>query len=127
MMDIGNLWYIEREIKDMIDKIKEYLEYKKNKKIAKRELAKMAATTLPVIRETFGKVVDIAKFIIKLTNEAKNVENEKLVEMVLNEVSTVLQTDNARIIEILTYMANLQPDDIQKIVVHSMVETMPKD
>lgn len=46
--------------------------------------------------------------------------------MVLNEVSTALQTDNNRIIEILTYMANLQPEDIQKILVHSVVETMPK-
>ena len=111
----------------MINKMKEYLEYRKNKKIAKRELAKMAATTLPVIRETSNKAADIAKFVIKLTNETKNIKGEKLVEMVLGEVSTVLQTDNDRIIEILTYMASLQPSEIQKILVHSMVETMPKD
>lgn len=110
----------------MINKIKEYLEYRRNKKIAKRELAKMAATTLPVIREVSDNGTDIAKFIIKLTNETKNVKGEKLVEMVLNEVSTALQTDNNRIIEILTYMANLQPEDIQKILVHSVVETTPK-
>ena len=111
----------------MINKMKEYLEYRKNKKIAKRELAKMAATTLPVIRETSNKAADIAKFVIKLTNETKNIKGEKLVEMVLGEVSTVLQTDNDRTIEILTYMASLQPSEIQKILVHSMVETMPKD
>jgi len=110
-----------------MNRIKEYLEYKKNKKIAKRELAKMAATTLPVIRETSSKAADIAKFIVRLTNETKNIKGEKLVKMVLNEVSTTLQTDNARIIEILTYMASLQPADIQKILVHSVVETMPKD
>lgn len=111
----------------MIKKIKEYWEYRRNKKIAKRELARMAATTLPVIREVSDKGVDIAKFIVKLTNETKNIKGEKLVELVLNEVSTVLQTDNSRIIEILTYMANLNPDDIQKILVHSVVETMPKN
>ena len=111
----------------MINKFKEYLEYRRNKKIAKRELAKMVATTLPVIREVSDKGTDIAKFVVKLTNDTKNVEGEKLVEMVLNELSTALQTDNNRIIEIFTYMASLSPQDIQKILVHSIVETMPTD
>ena len=111
----------------MMKRIKEYLEYRKNKKIAKRELAKMAATTLPVIREISDKGTDIAKFIVKLTNESKNVEGERLVEMVLNEVSAALKTDNNRIIEILTYMSSLSPQDIQKVLVHSAVETMPTD
>ena len=111
----------------MINKFKEYLEYRRNKKIAKRELAKMVATTLPVIREVSDKGTDIAKFVVKLTNDTKNVEGEKLVEMVLNELSTALQTDNNRIIEILTYMASLSPEDIQKVLVHSVVETMQTD
>lgn len=111
----------------MIKRIKEYLEYRKNKKIAKRELAKMAATTLPVIRDVSDKGTDIAKFVVKLTNETKNVEGERLIELVLNEVSNALQTDNNRIIEILSYMANLSPQDIQKVLVHSAVETMPTD
>lgn len=111
----------------MINRIKEYFEYRKNKKIAKREFAKMAATTLPVIREVSDKGTDIAKFVVKLTNETKNIKGERLVELVLNEVSTALQTDNNRIIEILSYMANLSPQDIQKVLVHSAVETMPTD
>ena len=111
----------------MIKRIKEYLEYRKNKKIAKREFAKMVATTLPVIRKVSDKGADIVKFIVKLTNESKNVEGERLVEMVLNEVSAALKTDNNRIIEILTYMASLSPQDIQKVLVHSAVETMPTD
>ena len=111
----------------MIKRIKEYLEYRRNKRIAKRELVKMVATTLPVIREVSDKGTDIAKFIVKLTNETKNIKGERLVELVLNEVSTVLQTDNNRIIEILTYMASLSPQDIQKVLVHSAVETMPTD
>ena len=111
----------------MINRIKGYLEYRKNKRIAKREFVKMAATTLPVIREVSDKGTDIAKFVVKLTNETKNIKGERLVEMVLNEVSTALQTDNNRIIEILTYMASLSPQDIQKVLVHSAVETMPTD
>lgn len=111
----------------MINRIKEYFEYRKNKKIAKKELARMAATTLPVIREVSDKGADIAKFVVKLTNETKNIKGERLVELVLNEVSTALQTDNNRIIEIITYMASLSPQDIQKVLVHSAVETMPTD
>ena len=119
--------YNRRRIVYMINRIKEYFEYRRNKKIAKREFAKMAATTLPVIREVSDKGTDIAKFVVKLTNETKNIKGERLIEMVLNEVSTALQTDNNRIIEILTYMASLSPQDIQKILVHSIVETMPTD
>ena len=111
----------------MIKKIREYVEYRKNKKIVKRELAKMGATVLPVVRTVSTKGTDIVKFVVKLTNETKNVDGERLVSMVLNEVSTALQTDNNRIIEILTYMASLSPEDIKKILVHSMVETMPKE
>ena len=111
----------------MINRIKEYLEYRKNKRIAKYELAKMASTTLPVVREVSDKSTDIAKFVIKLTNDGKNLGGEKLFELVLSEVSDMLQTDNERIIEILTYMANLSPQDIQKILVHSMVETLPTE
>ena len=111
----------------MIKRIKKYLEYRRNKRIAKRELAKMAATTLPVIREVSDKGTDIAKFVVKLTNETKNIKGERLVEMVLNEVSTALKADNNRIIEILTYMASLSPQDSQKILVHSVAETMPND
>ena len=111
----------------MINRIKEYLEYRRNKKIAKRELAKMAATTLPVIREVSDKGTDIAKFVVKLTNETKNIKGERLVELVLNELSATLQTDNNGFMEILTDMASLSPQDIQKILVHSIVETMPTD
>ena len=111
----------------MIKLINEYLEYRRNKKNTKRELVKMTATVLPVIREVSDKGVDIAKFAVKLTNETKNIKGERLIELVLNELSNALQTDNSRIIEILTYMANLEPEDIQKILVHSMVETMPTD
>lgn len=111
----------------MINKINEYLEYRRNKKIGKRELVKIAATVLPTIREVSDKGAYIVNFVVKLTNETKNIKGERLIELVLNEVSTTLQTDNSRIIEILSYMANMSPQDVQKILVHSMVETIPKE
>lgn len=111
----------------MTNKIKEYLQYRRNKRIAKRELAKMAATTLPVVSEVSEKGTDIAKFIINLVNATKNVDGEKLVEITLNELSTALQTSNNRLIEILTYVASLSSEDIQKIITHSIVETMDTD
>lgn len=111
----------------MIKKIKEYLEYRKNKKIAKRELAKMAVTTLPVVRNVSEKGTDISKFIIKLTNETKNVKGERLIEMVLSEVSNALQTNNGRIVEILSYLFTLSPEDMHKILIHSIVETSQTD
>lgn len=111
----------------MISRIKEYLEYRRNTKVTKRTLAKMAATTLPAIKEISDTGSDIVKFVVKLTNETKNINGEKLVEMVLNEISGVLQTDNNRIVEILSYLASLSPEDIQTILIHSAVETINSD
>ena len=108
----------------MIERIRKYFEYRRNKKLAKRELAKIAAVTLPVVREVSGKGADIVQFIVKLTNATSDVNGEKLIEMVLSEVSDALQVDNSRIIEVLTYMAKLQPEDIQRILIHSVGETM---
>ena len=107
----------------MLNKFKEYLEYRKNKKIAKRELAIMAANTLPVIREVSGKGTETIKFFAKLVDETKNINGERLVEIVLKEVASALQTDNNRLIEILTYMVNLSPEDMRKILIHSVVES----
>ncbi len=76
----------------MINKIKEYFTYKRNKKLAEKELAKIAALILPTVRE----------------------------------ISDALQSEHSRMIEMLTYIAELSPDEIQKILVHAMVETMPE-
>lgn len=110
-----------------MNKIKEYMEYKRNKKIVKKEFTKIATTTLPIINELSVKGIDIIKFVIKLVNVTQEVDGERFLELILKEVSTVLQTDNSRIIEILTYMANLSSEDIQKILVHSVVDTMPSN
>lgn len=108
----------------MIERIKKYLEYRRNKKIAKRELAKMAAVVLPAVRAVSDKGAEIVQFVVKLTNETKNVNGEKLIEMVLSETAGALQVDNSRIMEVLTYMVNLKPEDIQKILDHSLDESI---
>lgn len=108
-------------------RIKDYLNYKRNKRIAKREFVNIAATILPTINILSNKSADIIKFIVNLTNETKNIKGERLVELVLNEVSSALQTDNNRLIEILTYMANLSPEDMRKILIHSVVENTTND
>lgn len=108
----------------MIERIKKYFEYKRNKKLAKRELAKTALIMLPIVREISDKGSDIVQFIVKLANATSDINGEKLIEMVLSEISSALQVDNNRIIEVLTYMAKLQPEDIQRILIHSVGETI---
>lgn len=105
--------------------IKDYLEYRRNKKIAKREIAKIAATTLPVVREVSDKSADIAKFVLKLINETKEINGEEFVKIVIGNIADVLKTSDNRLINIITYMASLSPEEIQKLLVHSMVSTMP--
>lgn len=108
----------------MIKKLNEYLLYRRSKRIAKRELTAIAAATLPLIRNISDKGSSIVNFVTRLAEETKKVEGEQLIHMVLDEVSTILDTDNDRIVEILSYLANMSPEDIQKILVHSVVETI---
>lgn len=109
----------------MIKKIKEYLTYRRNTRIAKRELAQMAAAALPVIRRISEQSTDILGFIAKLAKETKNVGGERFLELVLREISGTLQTSSGQIIEMLTYIAGLKPEDIRKLLMHSLVETLP--
>lgn len=108
----------------MIRKIKSYFEYRKNKRIAKRELAAIAATTLPLIRNFTTKSTDIFKFVVRLSEESKNVKGEELFQMILTELADVLNTNESRIVEIASYIATLSASDIQKIITHSVVETI---
>lgn len=110
----------------MIKKIKEYFEYRKNKKIAKRAIVNVAASVLPAIDTITAKGADIVRVLARIAEEAKNTNDGDLVEMVLDKVAEVLKTDNSRLVDILTYMVNLQPNEIQKILVHSMVKSNPE-
>lgn len=111
----------------MFDKIKDYITYRRNKKIAKREIAKMSTTTLPVIREFAEHKADTLDFIKNTALAAKDVDGSQLVNMVIDAVAEMFSVDHKRFIEIGSYLVSLSPEEIQKILVHSMVETMPND
>lgn len=111
----------------MLKKIKEYIEYRKNKKIAKKAMVSIAATVLPTVRELSEKGTFIVKFVTRLANETKNIESDELVKTVLSEISDVLKTSESRLIEIFTYMAGLSGEEINKILVHSIVETKDEE
>lgn len=108
----------------MIKKIKEYLEYRRNKKLVKKEIAKIGASILPIVSNasTVGK--DVIMFVTKLANESNKIEGEQFIEMILSELSKMLQTDNERILQIITYIAQLSPRDIQNIITNAAVNTM---
>ena len=109
----------------MLNKIKEYITYRKNKKIAKRELAKVVATTLPVIREFAEHKAYTLDFIKNTALAAKNMDGSELVNMVVDAVAEMFAVDHERFIEVGSYLVSLSPEEIQKILMHSMVETIP--
>ena len=110
---------------NMFNKIKEYITYRRNKKIAKRELAKMAATTLPVIREFAEHKADTLDFIKNTALATKNMDGSELVNMVIDTVAEMFSADHKRFIEVGSYLVSLSPEEIQNILMHSMVETIP--
>ena len=110
----------------MFRKMNEYLQYRRNVKQAKKELAMIAAATLPAIRIASKKKADFILFLENLVKETKDMEGERFVETVLDTISQTLQTNNSRILELLTYLASLEPEEIQKLSVHGIVETSKK-
>lgn len=107
----------------MTKKIKEYLAYRRNRKTTKREMAKMLASALPVVREFTQKSSSLLSFVIKLAKASENVTAEDLYSMILSELAELLSTSESRVMEILTYFAGLSPQEMQKILVHGMVES----
>ena len=108
----------------MMKRIKEYLEYRKNRKSAKKELARIAATALPTIRQVAERNAETVRFVHRLVDSAKGIEGEQLMALVLDAIANSLNTSNGKLIETISYMANLSSEDIQKILVHSVVETL---
>lgn len=109
----------------MFDRIKSYITYRKNKKIAKREFINMAATTLPIIREFAENKTDTLNFIKNTALTAKDMNGSELVNMVINAFADKFSVDHERFIEVGSYLIGLSSEEIQKILVHSLVETIP--
>lgn len=110
----------------MINKIKKYLEYKRNKKIVKRELAVIGVTFLPLLSNAGNITSTIVSFVSKMSNELNGVGGEKFFELLLDELSKTLQTDNERLIEIFSYIAQLSPKEIHSIVTDAIINTSDK-
>lgn len=111
----------------MFDRIKEYITYKRNKKIAKREIAKMATTALPVIREFAEHKADTLDLIKNTALAAKDMDGSELVNMFIDSVANMFSVSHERFIEVGSYLISLSPEEMQKILVHSMVETIDKE
>lgn len=108
----------------MFENIKANKEYRRNKKIAKRELAKIMANTLPTVNKITVKGVDVLNFVNKTIEASKNVSGEEVIKIILSNLAEVLKTNESRIVEIFTYMASLPPEDREKIISHSVINTM---
>ena len=67
-------------------KIREYIEYRRNKKIVKRELAKLGATALLTISQTVTQSADIMNFITRLVKEVENVGADEFIKTVREEI-----------------------------------------
>ena len=115
----------------MFKKIKEYLEYRKNKKIVEKELTRIAVTTLPIIGKTSANALKFINFITYVLNECDKLGGEdlanRLQEIILEVVKTFadkFETDETRLFEIVKYIANMNPDEIKKIIINAQVETL---
>ncbi len=104
-------------------KVKEYLEFRKNCRVAREEMINFATVVFPVVTELTKNYFDIVKFVLSLTEASKNVADDELLKFILSETAKLLGKSENRIMEIITYMANLSEEDIQKILVHSVVES----
>ena len=66
----------------MFENIKANKEYRRNKKIAKRELVKIMANTLPTVNKITVKGVDVLNFINKTIEASKNVSGEEVIKII---------------------------------------------
>lgn len=110
----------------MIQKIKDFILYRKNKKIAKRELAGIAATVLPCIRDFTGKKSELVQFIMRVADSSKDVDGKDLFAFIIREAADKLAADETRIMELLQYIVRLSPEDIDRLIIHSLSETIDR-
>lgn len=110
----------------MMSNIKEYFEYRRNRKAAKREIAKLCSTALPVINGWSAMAVDLRRLVGRLANASKDMTSDELFRLVLSELANMLSTNEGRLVEIFTYLTSLTPDEMHRILVNAMVETNPE-
>jgi len=118
----------------MIKKFKDYLVYRKNKKIYKKNIAMLGATALPLINLITSNGLNFVAFATNVMNECKGLEHQELINKLENIYMESIkifadkfETTNERLFEIVKYVANLDKEDIKKIVVDAQLETLNKE
>lgn len=111
----------------MLKRIREYFNYKKNKKIAKRAIINTTATILSAVNKFVENKADNINFISKLIDSAKEIDNGELITMVIGELIDKFALDNEKIIKLIQNISNLSPEDISKIVTYSMIDIVTGD
>lgn len=68
--------------------------YLKNKRIAKREMAKLMATTLPLVNKVMDKNSGIATTVLELIESCNGMTGEKLRKEFINGLAEVIHNAN---------------------------------
>lgn len=115
-------------------KIKNYFEYRKNRKIFKKNITKLGNTILPLINIITSSGLNIVAFATKLVETCGNLEGEELIKETHNlfidslEVfANKFEVDEERLYEIVKYIATLDKDDIKKILMDAQISTLHED
>ena len=80
----------------MLKRIKEYIQYKRNKRITKKEFVKIGAVVLPAIRVFSEKKSDLLHFVMQLAEESRTMNGEDLFALIIKEVTDKLAADQTR-------------------------------
>ena len=115
----------------MFNKFKEYREYRRNKKVVKKEFITLASDVLPLMSKITGNALQFINFATYVMNECNTLSGEdlanRLQEIINDSIKTFadkFETDETRLYEIIQYIATLDKDDIQKIITEAQVETL---
>jgi len=115
----------------MFNKFKEYREYRRNKKVVKKEFITLASDVLPLMSKITGNALQFINFATYVMNECNTLSGEDLanrLQGIINDsiktFADKFETDETRLYEIIQYIATLDKDDIQKIITEAQVETL---
>lgn len=107
----------------MLKRMKEYFEYKKKVKKVKREVIEFGATLFPLINKTTSNALNFVNFLTHIMEECNKLEGDELITSVLNVIADKFETNESRLYEIVKYIATMSKEDLQKVLIHAMVET----
>ena len=110
----------------MITKIKNYFTYRRNRKILKREMVNIAAYCAPTVTAALYSWTNLTDVVVNIVEELRETDRDELITTLVDRVATLLGTTNTRLVDILSYIAQLPLEDIQTIVAHAMVESNPE-